>query len=119
MAVCEVIDKAIELEHEERHVLALKVLRKGVDNLQSDSLVYKILMNAMENDTDLSGRSPYTRFIQGYVMGYPQPHMATELIMYTITDSTERKQWKALKERSMLRDACSRGIQREIAMKLR
>ena len=67
MAVCEVVDKAIELEHEERH--ALKDLRKGVDSIKSDTLVYKVLMKAMDNDADLSGRSPYRRFIQQYVMG--------------------------------------------------
>ena len=66
VTVCDAIDKAIELEHEERH--ALKDLRKGVDSLKSDTLVYKVLLNAMENDTDLSGRSPFTRFIQRYVM---------------------------------------------------
>ena len=66
LALCQVIDKATELEHEARH--ALKELRKGVDSLKSDTLVYKVLLNAMENDTDLSGRSPYTRFIQGYVI---------------------------------------------------
>ena len=67
LEVCEVIDKAIELEHEERH--ALQGLRKGVTSLKSDTLVYKVLLNAVENDTDLSGGSPYTRFIQRYVMG--------------------------------------------------
>jgi len=66
MLVCEAIDKVIELEHEERQ--ALKDLRKGVENLKSDTMVYKILLNAMETDTDLNGRSPYTRFIQRYVM---------------------------------------------------
>ena len=67
MAVCEAVDKVIELKHEEQR--AMKEFRKGVDSLKSDTLAYKVLMNAMENDTDLSGRSPYTRFIQGYVMG--------------------------------------------------
>ena len=64
MLVCSIFDKAIELEHEERH--ALKDLRKGVYSLKSDTLTYKVLLNAMKNDTD---RSPYTRFIQRYVMG--------------------------------------------------
>ncbi len=67
LAVCEVIDKAIDLEHEERR--ALKGLRKRVVSLKSDTLVYKVLLNAMENDADPSVRSPYTRFIQRYVMG--------------------------------------------------
>ena len=67
MAVCEAIDKAIKLDHEEQH--ALKDLRKGVDSLKSDTLVYKVLLNAMENNTGLSGHSLYTRFIQRYVIG--------------------------------------------------
>ena len=68
MAVCEAIDKAIEHEHDQRH--ALKDLRKGADSLKSDTSVYKVLLNAMENDKDLSGRSPYTLFIQRFVMGF-------------------------------------------------
>ena len=67
MAVCDKIDKAIKLECEERHVL--KELRKAVDSLKSDTSVYRVLLNVMENDTDASGRSPHTRFIQQYVMG--------------------------------------------------
>ena len=114
LALCQVIDKATELEHEARH--ALKDLRKGIDSINSDTLVYKVLMNAMENDTDLSGHSPYTRFIQRYVM---ETHMLTELIMYTITGRTEWEQWKVLKERSRLPFYCSRRIQWEIAIKLR
>ena len=65
--MCQAIDKAIELKHEERY--ALKELRKGVDSLKSDTLVYKALLNSMENDTDLGGLSSYTCFIQRYVMG--------------------------------------------------
>ena len=67
MAVCRAIDKAVALEHDERQ--ALKELRKGVESLRSDTIVYKILMNAMEDDTDANGRSPYTQFIKRYVLG--------------------------------------------------
>ena len=66
-AMCEVIDKAIELEHVERH--ALKELRKGIASLDSDTLAYEDLMKSMENDIDFSVRSPYLVFIQQYVMG--------------------------------------------------
>ena len=65
IAVCGVIDKALELELEHEARQALKELRKGVESLKSDTMVYKVLLNAMEDDTDLS---PYTRFIQRYVM---------------------------------------------------
>jgi hypothetical protein len=64
MRVCQVIDKALEVEREERQ--ALKNLRRRVKRLKSDTIVYKLLLNSMENDTDLNGRSPYTRFIQRY-----------------------------------------------------
>jgi hypothetical protein len=67
MGVCQAIDKALELEHEERQ--ALKDLRTGVEGLKSDTMVYKVLLNAMGNDTDLNGRSPYTRFIERYAIG--------------------------------------------------
>ena len=65
--MCQATDKAIGLEPEERY--ALKELRKGADSLKSDTLVYKVLLNSMENDTDLGNRSSYTCFIQRYVMG--------------------------------------------------
>ena len=69
--VCEAVDKAIDEvikhEHQERH--ALKELRSGVASLKSDTLVYGVLMDSMENDTDPSVRSPYTVFIQQYVIG--------------------------------------------------
>ena len=70
-AVCEAVDKGFDkgfdevFQHEDEEQHALKDLRKGVDSLKSDTLVYKVLLNAMENDTD---HPPYTRFIQRYVM---------------------------------------------------
>jgi len=67
MAVCQTVDKTIELKQEERQ--ALKALRGGVEGIKSDTLVYKVLLNAMESDTGLDKRSPYARFIQRYVMG--------------------------------------------------
>ena len=52
---------------------ALKDLRKRVESLKSDSMVYTVLLKAMEKDPDLDNgspcanldkSSPYTRFIQ-------------------------------------------------------
>jgi len=57
--VCEAIDKTLELELEHEARQALKGLRKGVESLKSDTMVYKVL---------LTNLSPYTRFIQRYVM---------------------------------------------------
>ena len=73
LAVCKAIDMATELEHEERQVL--KELRKGVESLKSDTTVFKDLLNAMENDPNLDGRSPYTRFVQRCVWGCAQAHV--------------------------------------------
>ena len=81
LAVCKAIDVAIELEHEERQ--ALKELRKGVESLKSDTTAYKVLLNAMENDTDLDS------FIQRCVWGCAQAHMLTEQTIYNITDRVE------------------------------
>lgn len=41
----------------------------GVESLKDDTVVYKVRLGAMKNDTDLNGRSPDTRLIQRYVMG--------------------------------------------------
>jgi acyl-CoA-binding protein len=104
IAVCEAINKALELEHDERQ--ALKELRKGVESLRSDTQVYKVLLTAMANDTDLNGRSPYARFIQRYVIGLRSSSYAHRPDNFNITDRTERNQWKALKGRSRLRGYC-------------
>ena len=62
VAVYGAIDKALELEHEERG--ALKDLRESVRSLKSDTMVYKVLLNAMANDTGPNEHSPFTIFIQ-------------------------------------------------------
>ena len=66
-AVCKAVDMAIQHGYKPKY--ALEDLRKGVNSLRSDTLVYKVLLNAMENDTEPSGRSLYATFIQRYVMG--------------------------------------------------
>jgi len=69
--VCNVINKALELELELEHEAlgALKELRKEVESLKSNTMVYKPLLSAMEKDIDLHGSPSYTRFIQRYVIG--------------------------------------------------
>ena len=87
--VCDVIDKAPEPIHEERQ--GLKDLRKALESLNSDIMVYKVLMNVIENDNaDLNGRSPHMHLLQRCVMGYGQLHLLTSLIHYNITETTER-----------------------------
>ena len=60
-ALCKAIDKAINetVQHDQDKIFALKNLRKGVDSLIPDTLVYKVLLNPMKNGTDLSGRNTY------------------------------------------------------------
>jgi len=49
--VCNVINQALELEHEA--LRALKELRKEVGSLKSNTMVYKPLLSAMEKHIDL------------------------------------------------------------------
>jgi len=70
--VCNEINKTLGLEpeHEERH--ALKDLRKGVENLKSDIIVYEVLLGSTEKDTGFS-------LVQQYVIGLrssPYAHKA-------------------------------------------
>ena len=90
IAVCSTIDKAIELEHEERQ--ALKELGKAVESLKSDTVVYQVLLNAILGDTDVNGRCAYTCFIQLYVLGLRSTSYAHIVKVYGITDRTERTQ---------------------------
>jgi hypothetical protein len=63
--VWDATDKAFELEREEQG--ALKDLRKAVESLKSDIVVYGILVTTMVNDTYPNGLEPLTLFIQRYV----------------------------------------------------
>ena len=56
---CISIDGVPSLEDEDRK--ALKDLSKAIGSLSSDVMVYKVLMNTIENDTQ---RSRYLRIIQ-------------------------------------------------------
>jgi len=60
--VWDATDKAFELEREEQG--ALKDLRKAVESLKSDIVVYGILVTTMVNDTYPNGLEPLTLFIQ-------------------------------------------------------
>jgi len=117
-AVCEAVNEAIELKHEERQ--ALKALRRGAESLSSDTLVYKVLLNAVESDTDFEGCSLYTRFIQRYVMGLRSSsyvHTAIDL-QYHRTDGKEAIQsliW-ALKATRLLLEENPAGNRQEVTV---
>ena len=117
MAVCQAVDKAIELESEERQ--ALKELRKGAESLKSDTLVYKVLLNAIESDTDLEGRSAYARFIKRCVMGLRSSsyvHKVNDL-QYHRTDGKEAMESleRALKATRLLLEENPAGNRQEVA----
>ena len=59
------IDKALGLEREERQ--ALEDLRKAVESLKSDTVVYKTLLNAVENEINPNPNScpPFQRWVTG------------------------------------------------------
>ena len=63
--VCDAIDKAQESERDAQHTL--KELRQGVESLKSDTMVYKVLITAMQNDTKPDGQSTFVVFINKYV----------------------------------------------------
>lgn len=77
--VCNDIDKALELEHEERP--ALKDLRKGVENLKSSVVAFNVLLSASD-----IGEAAHFNFIM-YVIWL---HMLKELIIHNITEWTKR-----------------------------
>jgi hypothetical protein len=80
--VCNEIGNALDPEHEDSVQQALKDLRKGVENLKSDIMIYKALLSPMEKDPEL--------LMQRYVMA--KAHMLTEPIIHNITDWKERKE---------------------------
>ena len=59
---CDAIDKVKALDHEVKN--ALQDLRQGIDGLKSNTMVYKVLITAMENDIKPNGRSVFETFIQ-------------------------------------------------------
>ena len=62
---CDAIDKVEALDKEVKY--ALQDLRQGIDGLKSDTMVYKVLITAMQNDTNSNGRSVFETFIQKFV----------------------------------------------------
>lgn len=59
-SACDAIDKALALELDQRQ--GLKDLRKAIENIKADTMVYKILITAMQTDS-INGRSPFAVFI--------------------------------------------------------
>ncbi len=59
------IDKVHGLDHGVKS--ALQDLRQGIESLKADTMVYKVLITAMQNDTNPNGPSVFATFIQKYV----------------------------------------------------
>ena len=62
---CDAIDKVKAVDQEVKY--ALQDFRQGIDDLKSDTMVYKVLITAMQNDTNSNGRSVFETFIQKFV----------------------------------------------------
>lgn len=102
------VNKALQTEHNERE--ALKDLLKAIGSLKSDIEVYKILLNAMEDDPNLDPKesSAYRRFIQRWVAEF---YIRTQLMLHNVADRTQGTQWKASRARSITPNDCSRNSQ--------
>ena len=57
---CDAIDKVQGLDHGVK--CALQDLRKGIESLKSDTMVYKVLITAMQNDVNPYGPSTFAIF---------------------------------------------------------
>jgi len=65
-AINKALEPELKLEHEERQ--ALKKLCEEIRSLNSDIMIYNVLLNAVVSDMESNARSPVTRFIERYVM---------------------------------------------------
>ena len=59
---CDPIDKVKALDQDVKN--ALQDLRQGINGLKSDTMVYKVLITAMQGDTNPNGPSVFDTFIQ-------------------------------------------------------
>ena len=76
--MCNEIDNALEPEHQERQ--ALKDLRKGLENLKSDIMLYDVLLSPMEMDTP---PSPKQQYVMGLRAG-SYTHTANNIQYYRV-----------------------------------
>jgi hypothetical protein len=63
--VCDAIDETQELDRDVKN--ALQDLRRGIESLKSDTMVYKVLIAAMQDDTQPNGLPIFAIFIKKYV----------------------------------------------------
>ena len=54
---------------------ALQDLRQGIQSLKSDTMMYKVLIATMQNDTNPYGPSTFTIFVTTYVWSTRATHL--------------------------------------------
>ncbi len=70
------IYEAQVLDHEVKY--ALQDLRQGIESLKSDTTVYKVLITAMQNDSNPNGPSTFAIFISKYVWSARATHLHSQ-----------------------------------------
>ena len=78
---CDAIDEQYP-HHEVEY--ALQDLRQGIQSLKSDTMMYKVFITTMQNDTNPDGPSTFAIFISKYVKSAWATHLRSQ---YTICNS--------------------------------
>ena len=84
------IDKVQGLDHEVTS--ALQDLCQGIESLKSDTMVYKVLITAVQNDTNPNGPSVFATFIQKYVWNARVTRFTLTANNLQFTDRWDKKQ---------------------------
>ena len=66
---CDVIDE------QDPHHEVLQDLRQGIQRLKSDTMMYKVFIDTMKNDTNPNGPPTFAIFISTYVRSARVPHL--------------------------------------------
>ena len=86
----DVIDKVQGLDPEVTS--ALQDLCQGIEGLKSDTMVYKVLVTTMQNDTNPNGPSVFAIFIQKYVWNAWVTRFTLTANNLQFTDRWDKKQ---------------------------
>ena len=84
------IDKVQGVDHGVK--CALQDLRQGIESLKSDTMVYKVLITTMQNDTNPNGPSVFATFIQKYVWNALVNRFTLTANNLQFTDRWDKKQ---------------------------
>ena len=79
---CDAIDEAQGLPDEVKY--ALQDLRQGIQSLRSDTVMYKVLIATMKNDTSPYGPSTFAIFISTYVWSARVTHLHSQYTVHNL-----------------------------------